>query len=120
MRRPIGVLKSTNHETITSSEAHPDEQVEIADRGPDELQCGCRNVHVRDRRDTDRDVLPVVELEEEVAGDPEREEVHRRAADDLVGAQVDREERVDEREQAAGEHRDERCPTAQLPPLSAP
>ena len=40
-----------------------------------------------------------VDVDEEVAGDAEREEVDRRAADDLVGAQVDREERVDEREQ---------------------
>ena len=39
-----------------------------------------------------------VDLDEEVAGDAEREEVDRRAADDLVGAQVDREERVHERE----------------------
>ena len=36
---------------------------------------------------------------------PEGEEVHRRPADDLVGPQVDGEERVDEGEEAAGEHR---------------
>ena len=66
------------------------------------------------------DVVAVVELEEEVAGDPEGEEVHRRSPDDLVGAQVDREVRVDEREQPAGQRIATRRPTTQLPPLSAP
>ena len=40
---------------------------------------------------------------------PEREEVDRRAAHDLVGAEVDREERVDESEGAARRHPDQRC-----------
>ena len=38
--------------------------------------------------------LVAVDLDEEVAGDAEREEVDRRPADDLVGAEVNREERV--------------------------
>ena len=87
------------HETIDEQEAEPDHQVEIADRGPEEMQCEIHGIFdVRDRRHAIGDVVAVVELEEEVAGDPEREEVDRGAADDLVGAEVDREERVDERQ----------------------
>ena len=55
--------------------------------------------------DVGRRPLAPVDVDEEVAGDPEREEVDRRPADDLVGAQVDREERVDEREHGAGDAR---------------
>jgi len=39
----------------------------------------------------------VVQLDEEVPGDSEREEVDGRSADDLIGAQLDREERVHKR-----------------------
>src|SRR5439155_705031 len=60
--------------------------------------------HVGNRRDSHGDVLTVVELEEEIAGDAEREEVHRRPADDLIGAQVDREKRVHEGEQPGRGH----------------
>ena len=56
-----------------------------------------------------RDVAAVVELEEEVAGDSEREEVDRRAADDLVGPQVNREVGVDQRERSTGGHPDEQA-----------
>ena len=50
---------------------------------------------------------PALDVVEEVAGDAEGEEVDRRAADDLIRAEVDGEERVDEREQRAGEDADE-------------
>src|SRR5262249_39957637 len=43
----------------------------------------------------------VVELDEEVPGDAESEEVDGSAADYLVGSQLDREKRVDQGEQAA-------------------
>src|SRR5204862_158395 len=51
-------------------------------------------------------VVPV-HLDEEVPGHAEREEVGRGAGGDLVGAQVDGEEGVDEREAGAGDRRDE-------------
>src|SRR5581483_7478421 len=68
-------------------EARPDHDVEVPDRRTEEVAVPqARDGHVRDGRDAGRDVVPVVELEEEVPGDAEREEVHRRPADDLVGA----------------------------------
>ena len=122
MRRPIGVLKTTTYETITSANDSQIIRFRCADRRPEELQVrrsrGCFTFGIVG--DADRDVLAVVELEEEVAGDPEREEVDRRPADDLVGAQVDREERVHERHQAAREHRDQRARRPSCPLLSAP
>ena len=63
--------------------------------------------HVRDGRDTGRDVLVSVELLEEVPGDAEREEVDRHPAHDLVRPQMDRPVGVEEPEEATGEHRDE-------------
>src|SRR5579862_477316 len=85
----------------------PDEQVEVADRRADERPMrDARDLDVWDGRYTGRDVLLVVELGEEVAGDPEREEVERDAAHDLVRPQVDRPDGMEEREQPAGEHRD--------------
>ena len=70
----------------------------------------------RDLGDPGRDVLRPVELHERVAGDPDREEVDRGPSDDLVGAQVDGEERVQQPEQPAGGHADEdaRDPVAGL------
>ena len=65
--------------------------------------------HVRDRRHALCDVVPVVELEEEVAGDTERQEVDRGSADDLVGSQVDCEVRVHERHQPPGRAPDEQA-----------
>ena len=69
-------------------EAEPDHQVHLADHVADErdvltagsvtLGCaGCLSGRA----------LVAVDVDEEVAGDAEREEVDRRAADDLVGAQ---------------------------------
>ena len=52
----------------------------------------------------------MVELDEEVAGDPECEEVDRGAADDLVGTQVDGEERVHEGEPPSRGGRDREAP----------
>jgi len=60
------------------------------------------NADVRKERHAVRDLGIVVELDEEVPGDAEGEKVDGRSADDLVGPQVDREEGVDERQQAAG------------------
>ncbi len=51
--------------------------------------------------------LAVVELHEEVAGDADCEEVDARATDDLVGAEMDRKVRVEERQQATGRHTDQ-------------
>src|SRR5215475_8559218 len=67
-------------------------------------------MQLRDLRDTGRDVAAVVELEEEVARDPEGDEVQRDPADDLVCAQVNREEGVHESEAAAGERSDHETP----------
>ena len=67
-----------------------------------------------------------VDVDEGVAGDPEREEVYRGAADDLVGAQVDREERVDQRERPPATIADEEAddprpvPSAPQTPKNAP
>src|SRR5581483_1634801 len=88
-------------------EREPHHQVQVPDRRAEEVHVADpRQVDARDRRHAGGDVLPVVELEEEVAGDPEREEVDGGAADDLIGAQMDREDRVDECHQAARERRD--------------
>ena len=51
-----------------------------------------------------RSALVGVHLDEEVARDPEREEVDGEAADDLVGAEMDRDERVDECQRGARDH----------------
>ena len=94
-------------------EREPDHQVEIAEHGPDEvpvLEEG--QMDVRDPGDVRRRPLAAVDVDEEVAGDPERQEVDRGAADDLVGAKLDREEGVDERERRA---RDRRAEQAELP-----
>ena len=64
--------------------------------------------------------LAAVDVDEEVAGDPEREEVDRRAADDLVGSQVDGEEGVDERERRPRRAAAQRSPSAHELSLSAP
>ena len=61
-----------------------------------------------------------VDRAEEVPGQAEREEVDREAADDLVGAQVDGEDGVDEREQAAEEHRHEQADDPRAAPDRAP
>ena len=70
----------------------------------------------RDLGDPGRDVLRPVELHERVAGYPDREQVDRGPSDDLVGAQMDGEDRVQQPEQPAGGHADEdaRDPVAGL------
>jgi hypothetical protein len=47
-----------------------------------------------------------VDVDEEVAGDAQGEEVDRGSGDDLVGPEMDREERMDERERTPACHRD--------------
>src|SRR3954468_209613 len=59
--------------------------------------------------DVVRRAVVAVAVDEQVAGDPECEQVDRHAADDLVGAQRDREHRMDEREEATGDHRDDQA-----------
>ena len=71
------------------------------------------------RGEVARRAVVAVDLDEEVAGDAEREEVDRRAADDLVGAKMDREERVHEREAAPATAAVTR-PISHEPNLSAP
>ena len=88
-------------------EARPGQDVEVADRLPEEAGKP-RDVDVREQRDAVRDRIVVVELDEEVAGYPDGEEVDRRPADDLVGPEVDGEVGIDEREQAADGHGDEK------------
>ena len=95
MRRPIGVLKTTMYETITSRKLSQIIRLRLPIAGPRKCRPEIHGSLTFGIVETPlRDVVAVVELEEEVAGDPEREEVDRRAADDLVGPQVDREERV--------------------------
>jgi hypothetical protein len=57
---------------------------------------------------------------EEVAGQAEGEEVDGEAAHDLVGAEMDREERVDQREQPAEEHGHEQAHEPRAAPHGAP
>ena len=95
-------------------EHEPDHQVQLAEDVPeernvlDEPEESTSGISLRELRRPSRPV----DGAEEVAGDAEREEVDREAADDLVGAQVDAEEGVDEREQPARGHRAEE---AELP-----
>ncbi len=51
---------------------------------------------------------------------PGREEGHREAGDDLVGAQGDREERVDQGQQHAGDHPDQQADDPRAGHLGAP
>ena len=84
----------------------PDHQVELAEHGPDEVPVRQEaEVDVRDLGDVRRRSLAAVDVDEEIAGDPEREEVDREPADDLVRAQMDREEGVDEREASSRQRR---------------
>ncbi len=110
----------SEHEQIGGDhepEAEPDHQVELAEYLREEVAA------VRDRdvgdllaRRQRRRAVRAVDLDEQVAGQSEREEVDRRSADDLVRAQVDGPDRVDEREQAAGDHGDQHAgdPRARL------
>ena len=69
---------------------------------------------VGDLRDVRGCPFAAVDVDEQVARHAERQEVDREPADDLIRAQVDREERVDEREEGAGERGD---PEPELPRL---
>src|SRR5207249_63678 len=90
-------------------EHDPDHQVQVAETvveevaetlGRDVVETG--DVYVGNRRNALlRRAVRAVDADEEVPRDPEREEVDRGAAHDLVGPQVNREEGVDERERAS-------------------
>src|SRR6185436_2444046 len=87
-------------------EHQPDHQAEVPEDLADERDAlDEREVHGRDPVDVRRRSLRAVDVAEEVSGQPEREEVDREADDDLVGAQVDAEEGVDEGEGGSEEHR---------------
>src|SRR5580765_1991269 len=85
----------------------PDHDVELPEDVADEAVAEERQVDVRNRREVARRSVGSVELEEEIAGDPECQEVDRRAADDLVAAQGDREDGVQETHQCTGADRDQ-------------
>src|ERR1051325_6530206 len=71
----------------------PDHVVQAHERVPEERVVRVlRQVQLGDLRDAGRDVLAVVELHEEVARYPQRQEVDSRPADDLIGSEMDREE----------------------------
>ena len=115
-RSPIDVRNIRICDAIRTDEQHPDHQVQVTDRLVPEAVlsrttsagCGSRNCRLTSGivRDSGpgRPVL-AVDLDEEVTGDPEGEEVDRRSADDLVGSHVDGEERVDQAEDGTGGHR---------------
>src|SRR3954462_3939723 len=75
-------------------EARPGEDAQIPDRLFEEV-AEPPDMDVRGQGDVARD-LAVVELHEEVAGDADCEEVDPRPAHDLVGAEMDREVRIEE------------------------
>jgi hypothetical protein len=78
--------------------------VHLPDRTPDEVEVADpRNGDGRDVRDLAGRPPVGVDLDEEVAGDAERQEIHGGAADDLIRAEMDRHERVHERERRAGD-----------------
>ena len=62
-------------------ERQPDHQVQIAEHLPEGV-----DVHVGNPRQVTGCAVLAVDLDEEVAGDTERKEVDREAADDLIGA----------------------------------
>ena len=110
-------------------ERHPDHQVEMAEHRTEErdvIRAG--DVHVRDLRDRARRAVVAVDLDEEVSGHTEGEKVDSRPADDLVRAQLNRDESVNQRGAAAGNDGAERgrapscgaCPprTAKNAPVS--
>ena len=86
----------------------PDHQVQVPEDLAEERHVvEEREPDVRDARDVGRRALLPVDVDEQVAGEADREEVDRRPADDLVRPEVDRPERVDERHRAAGRDPDE-------------
>ena len=121
MRRPIGVLKSTTQVATIVRNASQIIRLSWPSTGPMKYQSSRKPRWTSGMLgDVRRRALAAVDVDEEVAGDPEREEVDRRPADDLVGAQVDREEGVDEREQRRRRAAAQSRPSAQESSLSAP
>ena len=109
-RSPTGVLKRTTQVSEDHRQREPDEvSVELRrGRAAEVSREECQVEEVEECRAPSRvprRSLASVDVDEQVPGDPEREEVDRRATDDLVGPQVDREEGVEERERCAGERR---------------
>ena len=107
IRRPIERPEHHEVRRDEDDEAEPNHEVEGADRLPEEalvLEPG--DVHVGNLRNGRRSSLVTVDVDVEVAREPEREEVDGGADHDLVGAEVDAEEGVQERQGDAGEHRD--------------
>ena len=116
--------------TISDDEQEPDHQVQVADRLVPEAWAPYEWGGMWSRKwsfTSGMFGIPArgvpfvaVDLDEEVAGDAEGEEVDRRPADDLVGAHVDREERVDQSEDGAGASPAVTSPSSQELSLSAP
>ena len=107
--------------------AQPDHEVELAERVAEERAEPVRRdvpeeaqVHVGDARQVVRRAVVAVDVDEEVAGDPEREEVHGRAAHDLVGAQVDREDGVHEVQRGSEAHPDQHSSDPAVRHVGAP
>ena len=72
-------------------QCNPDHQIELSEDGTEEGHAVEETeVDLRDRRDVRRCSLLAEDVDEEVPREPEGEEVDRRAADDLVCAQVNR------------------------------
>src|SRR5262245_27938795 len=95
-------------------EGQPDQQVHRSDGVLEEVSqrrrrdvLEEREVHVRDGRNVLRRATESVDVDVGITGDAEREEVERRPHDDLVGADVDAEERVHEGERGPRGHADE-------------
>ena len=96
---------SEDHERRQRDESKrdPRQEVELAEHVSDERDRRQeREMDVRDARDLRRPLV-AVDVDEEIAGQTERDEVHRGAADDLVDAQVDRPEGEEERNDSSGE-----------------
>src|SRR2546427_562965 len=105
MRRPMGVLNMTMYETISNGNiSHTIRFIWPKELSRPVLQPA--EGDVGDRRQVRRRPLLAVDVDVEVPGDAEREEVDRRPTDDLICAQMDCEEGVDERQRPAGHHRD--------------
>ncbi len=109
-RSPRGVRNRKIVSSDDEDQRDPRQRVRVADRVAEERQVlDPGDADVGDPRDVVGRALVAVVVEEDVAGDAEGQEVQPNAADDLVGAQVDREERVHEGERAARGHADEQA-----------
>ncbi len=98
-------------------ERQPDHQVELReDRSEERHALEERQVDVRDARDVVRSrSLEAVDVDVEVPRQPEREEVDRGAPEDLVRAESDREERVEQRRRTTRENPDEEAQRSSCP-----